>query len=117
MSNGDRKAYSAGNHPSEANKVNQEVRAKSHQLIKKDGRQFSPILSVKWTCRWDVFRRLQALGIECECSTNKPLLVYLDSPTTAVQIRSVIRQFSASRQELIDWLDNCWQVKYDHQSR
>ena len=112
----DREAYSGGNYPSEANKVNHEVRAKSHQLVK-EGRQPSRILPVKWTCRWDVFHRLQALGIECECSTNEPLLAYLDSPTTAVQIRSVIRQFSASRHELIDWLDSCWRMKYDHQNR
>ena len=81
-----------------------------------DQRQPSRVLSVKWAYRWDVFRRLKALEIDCQCSTNEPLLVDLYSPTTLVQIWSVVRQSSADRQELIDWLDNCWCVKYD-QSR
>jgi len=71
------------------------------------------ILEVKWSSRWDVFRRLQALGIRCQCATNEPLLVDIDSPTTGIQIWSVIRQSKESRRELIDWLENCWQVKCD----
>lgn len=71
------------------------------------------VLAVKWSSRWDVFRRLQALGIKCQCSTNEPLLVDINSPTTAIQIWSVIRQCSGTRRELIDWLDDCWQVKCD----
>jgi hypothetical protein len=77
----------------------------------------NPILSVKWIDRWDVFHRLQALGIECQCCTNKPLLVDLHSPTTVAQVWSVARQFSTPRHELIDWLDNCWEVQYDYQKR
>lgn len=73
----------------------------------------SRILPVKWACRWDVFRRLQALDIECECSTNKPLLVNFRSPTTVAQIWSVVRQFDTPRQELIHWLDNCWEIECD----
>lgn len=80
-------------------------------------KQPSRILPVKWAYRWDVFRRLKALGINCQCSTNEPLLVDLYSPTTLVQIWSVLRQSSAKRQQLIDWLDNCWYVQYDHQSK
>ncbi|MEL6494357.1 MAG: Asr1405/Asl0597 family protein [Cyanobacteria bacterium J06623_7] len=70
-------------------------------------------IAVKWAYRWDVFRRLQALEIECQCSTNEPLLVNLDTPTTLVQIWSVVRQSTAQRHELIDWLNDCWQVRYD----
>ncbi len=81
-----------------------------------DQKQPSRVLSVKWAYRWEVFRRLKALGIDCQCSTNEPLLVDLHSPTTLVQIWSVIRQSSAEREQLIDWLDNCWCVKYE-QSR
>ena len=69
------------------------------------------VLTVKWAYRWDIFRRLQALEIDCQCSTNEPLLVNLDSPTTLVQIWSVVRQSTANRQQLIDWLDNCWYVQ------
>ena len=69
------------------------------------------VLTVKWAYRWDIFRRLQALEIDCQCSTNEPLLVNLHSPTTLVQIWSVVRQSTANRQQLIDWLDNCWYVQ------
>lgn len=79
--------------------------------------QPSSILKVKWAYRWEVFRRLQVLGINCQCSTNEPLLVCLDSPVTVMQIWSVVRQSSASRQELISWLDKCWQVKYRYQDQ
>ena len=75
--------------------------------------QHSGILAVKWAYRWDIFRRLKSLGIDCQCSTNEPLLVSIDSPTTIVQIWSVVRQCSGDRHQLIDWLDNCWQVHYD----
>ncbi|MEM8672446.1 MAG: Asr1405/Asl0597 family protein [Cyanobacteria bacterium P01_G01_bin.67] len=78
--------------------------------------QPSRVLSVKWAYRWDVYRRLQALEIDCRCSTNEPLLVDLHSPTTLVQIWSVLRQSSADRCQLIDWLNNCWYLDYDHRS-
>jgi len=68
------------------------------------------ILAVKWSCRWDVFRRLKALDIECQCSTNEPLLVNLHSPVTVVQVWSVLKQTNASRNELIDWLNHCWKA-------
>ncbi|MEL6580020.1 MAG: Asr1405/Asl0597 family protein [Cyanobacteria bacterium J06621_12] len=74
-------------------------------------------IAVKWAYRWEVFRRLKALEIDCQCSTNEPLLVNLDSPTTLVQLWSVIRHTNAERQRLINWLNDCWQVKYDCQSR
>ena len=79
--------------------------AESSQLVP------SRIVEVKWSCRWEVFRRLQALDIKCSCSTNKPLMVYLHSPTTIIQIWSVLRQCGASRRNLIDWLDNCWETE------
>lgn len=69
------------------------------------------VLAVKWAYRWDIFRRLTALGIDCQCSTNEPLLVNLHGPTTAIQIWSVVRQSSADRQQLISWLDNCWYLQ------
>ncbi len=80
-------------------------------------KQPSRILTIKWAYRWDVFRRLKSLEIDCQCSTNEPLLVDVYSPTTLIQIWSVVRQFSAERHQLIDWLDDCWYVQYDHQSR
>jgi hypothetical protein len=73
-------------------------------------------INVKWAYRWEVFRRLQALEIDCQCATNEPLLVNLDSPTTLAQVWSVMRQSTASRHQLIDWLNDCWKLKYDHSS-
>lgn len=75
--------------------------------------QPSRILSVKWAYRWEVYRRLKMLEIDCHCATNEPLLVNLYSPTTLVQIWSVVRQSSAERHQLIDWLNNCWHISYD----
>ena len=79
--------------------------------------KLSQVLAVKWSSRWDVFRRLKELEINCQCSTNEPLLVHLHSPATAIQIWSVVRQFNGSRQELIGCLHECWQIRYDHKSR
>lgn len=70
-------------------------------------------ITVKWAYRWEVFRRLQALEIDCQCSTNEPLLVNLDSPTTLIQVWSVMRQFTAERHQLIDWLNGCWKIECD----
>lgn len=68
-------------------------------------------VEVKWSSRWEVYRRLQALGIKSQCSTNEPLLVYLHSPTTLIQIWSVLRQCGGSRRDLIDWLENCLEAE------
>jgi hypothetical protein len=70
-------------------------------------------ISVKWAYRWEVFRRLQALEIDCQCSTNEPLLVNLDSPTTLAQVWSVMRQSTAQRYQLVDWLNDCWNLECD----
>lgn len=75
--------------------------------------RFDRAIDVKWAYRWEIYRRLKALGIDCQCSTNEPLLVSLTSPTTLVQIWSVIRQSSAQRQQLIEWLNDCWTIRYD----
>ena len=71
------------------------------------------VVEVRWSCRWDAFRRLQTLGIKCQCSTNEPLLIYLHSPTTVIQIWSVLRQCGASRSNLVDWLESCWEMQGD----
>ena len=52
-----------------------------------------------------------ALEIECSCQTNQPLRAAPSNPQTAIQLWSVIKQFTANRQELIDWLNQCWQLK------
>lgn len=86
------------------------LQQKKHQLDRPKGTP-DRVLEVKWSSRWEVFRRLQQLDVECKCSTNEPLLVDLYSPTTAIQIWSVLRQWNISRRELINWLDDCWEAK------
>jgi hypothetical protein len=79
--------------------------------------QPNSILTVKWAYKWEVFRRLKALEIPCQCSTNEPLLVQLDSPQAAVQFWSVVRQVNSSRHELISCLDRCWQINCDRKDK
>lgn len=75
--------------------------------------QTKKAIAVKWAYRWEIFRRLQALDIDCQCATNEPLLVNLNSPTTLTQVWSVIRQSTAQRHQLVDWLNDCWDINYD----
>ncbi|MBD2312788.1 hypothetical protein H6G20_14040 [Desertifilum sp. FACHB-1129] len=65
-----------------------------------------------WQCseRWLIYNRLQQLGIPCECAVHQPLNVEIHTPTAALLVRSVVQQFTAPRQDLIEWLEACWQV-------
>lgn len=80
----------------------------------KPGPHYQPIIhsvGIKNTERWSIYRRLQELEIPCQCSTNQPLEVELDTPSAIAQLCCVVKQLTASRSELVDWLDNCWKVK------
>ena len=68
-------------------------------------------VSIKNTERWSIYHRLQELEIPCQCSTNRPLEVELDYPTAIAQLCCVVRRSTASRSELIDWLDRCWSIR------
>jgi len=68
-------------------------------------------LSINHTERWSIYHRLQELDIPCICSTNKPLQVQLDHPCAIAQLCCVVKCSTASRSELIDWLDDCWEIK------
>jgi len=70
------------------------------------------IVEVHWADRWQVYQRLQELNISCWCETNQPLKVEIGSPIAAVQLWSVMWRFTASRQDLIWSLENCWQSRY-----
>jgi hypothetical protein len=59
--------------------------------------------------RWQVYHRLQSLQIDCQCSTDQPLQVFIDSPTQLLQLWSILRQVRSSRASLVSWLDTCWQ--------
>jgi hypothetical protein len=68
-------------------------------------------VEMDWVDRWQVYQRLQELDIPCWCETNQPLKVEISNVTTAIQLWSVIRQFTISRQEMIYTLEDCWQNK------
>ncbi len=70
------------------------------------------VIDINWADRWQVYQRLQELDIICVCETNQPLMVEIHNPTAAIQIWSVIQQFTASRQDLIGNLEKCWRCRY-----
>jgi hypothetical protein len=61
--------------------------------------------------RWQIYHRLQELMIPCWCPADGSLRVEVNSSIAAVLLRSTIQQFVAPRQELVDWLERCWQTK------
>ncbi|MBW4560202.1 MAG: hypothetical protein KME32_03430 [Mojavia pulchra JT2-VF2] len=67
------------------------------------------ILEVNWADRWVVYQRLRELDIPCWCESNQPLKVEIANPIAAIQLWSVMRQFTVSRQNLIWSLEKSWQ--------
>ncbi len=61
--------------------------------------------------RWRVYYRLQELMIPCWCLSDGTLRVAVENAIAAVLLRSVVQQFLASRQDLVKWLDHCWQTE------
>lgn len=61
--------------------------------------------------RWQVYQRLQELGIACWCCSDGYLKAEINTPTAALQLWSVVRQLSAKRPELTFWLHRCWHCK------
>ncbi len=60
--------------------------------------------------RWQIYYRLQELKIECSCSDDGSLQIKASRFEDLVLLQSTLKQFTASRQELIDWLDKCWKL-------
>lgn len=71
------------------------------------------ILAIPRGDRWRVYHRLQELLIPCWCSLDGYVWVEVNDPVVAAQVRSVVQQFFAPRQELVDWLEQCWQIKFE----
>ena len=69
------------------------------------------IVTPQQSDRWQIYHRLQALDISCQCETNKPLQVKVDDIRTAIQLWSVAKQVTSPRGELVQWLNQCWQIK------
>lgn len=70
----------------------------------------SQVVNVNAHFRWQVYYRLQELDIPCECLPYKPLLAQSNHVLAAIQLWSVVRNFSLSTHELVDWLNHCWKM-------
>ena len=68
------------------------------------------IIPVARCDRWHIYHRLQQLTIPCWYLPNGALQVEIQGGLHAWLVWSVVRQFSATRKDLVDWLDQCWDV-------
>lgn len=62
--------------------------------------------------RWRICYRLQELAIPCWCLPDGSLQVEVQNVHTALLLRSVVQQFMASRPELVNWLERCWESEF-----
>ncbi len=74
--------------------------------------EINHLVDVNWADRWQIYQRLKELDIPCSCAPNQPLKVEISSPVAAVQLWSLIRRFTASRQDQIWTLERCWKSRY-----
>ena len=58
--------------------------------------------------RWQIYHRLQELTITCSCPPDGSLRVQVNNLQEAILVRSAVRQFLASRGQLVEWLETCW---------
>ena len=80
----------------------------SHPLPETD-----QVISLHGSSRWEVYYRLQVLGIPCECSMEEPLRASISTPNAALQVWSIVRQITLPRHELANWLQGCWELEAD----
>ncbi len=66
------------------------------------------VLQIPLSDRWRIYHRLQELKITCSCPADGSLRVQVNTLLEAVLIRSTVIQFLATRHELINWLERCW---------
>jgi hypothetical protein len=69
----------------------------------------SHLVSVPRIERWQIYHRLQDLKIPCWCLADGTLRVEVQTSISALLLRSVVQQFVASRQEMVNWLERCWE--------
>lgn len=68
------------------------------------------VVSVPRVDRWRIYHRLQELTIPCWCLEDGSLQVDVQHGIGALLLRSVVQQFLASRQEIVNWLERCWEA-------
>ncbi len=61
--------------------------------------------------RWNVYRRLQELAVVCECGSNQPLTVVINTPADALLVWSVLQAATLPKLALTDHLERCWQQR------
>lgn len=66
------------------------------------------LVSISQCDRWRIYHRLQELMISCSCPTDGSLRVGVRSSVELILVRSIVQQFTAPRQELVQWLERCW---------
>ncbi len=71
----------------------------------------STVVEVNWADRWQVYHRLQELQVPCQCLTNQPLRVEINTPLATMQLWGILRRLRASRSESVNWLECCWRTK------
>lgn len=76
----------------------------------------SQVAKISRSDRWIVYRRLQELKIPCWCPDDGTLWVEIDNGIDAILLRSTVQQLVAPRQELVNWLDRCWETRLPHTS-
>ncbi|MGA7937249.1 MAG: Asr1405/Asl0597 family protein [Kovacikia sp.] len=69
------------------------------------------IVAVPRIDRWRIYHRLQELTIPCWCLPDGSLRVEVQNGMGALLLRSVVQQFVASRQEIVSWLERCWDAE------
>ncbi|GAX37686.1 Asr1405/Asl0597 family protein [Nodularia sp. NIES-3585] len=69
------------------------------------------VLQIPLCDRWRICQRLQELKIPCCCHSDGSLRVKVNNLLEAILIRSTLMQFLATRHELIDWLERCWNTQ------
>jgi hypothetical protein len=69
------------------------------------------VVEIARSDRWLVYQRLQELEIPCWCLPDGSLQVEIVSPLAALQLWSVVKQFTGHRKELIKRLNRCWRQK------
>jgi hypothetical protein len=74
----------------------------------------SQAIAINGSERWDIYHRLQELGIPCKCTTCQLLSVEVSNPNELIQVWTVVKRMSSSRKNLIQLLNSCWEKSSVH---
>lgn len=69
------------------------------------------VVTVHRCDRWSIHRRLKELSIPCACPADGTLRVDVNHAVALLLVRSTVRQFVTSRQEIVTWLERCWETQ------